>query len=367
MIPTRRNITDLNAYVPGEQPVDAAMVKLNTNENPYPPSPKVIEAIRAVDPESLRKYPPADAPAFRALAAETHDLEPRQVIATNGGDELLRLAITTFCEPAGSDNRSPRGIVVSRPTYALYRVLAEIQDTPVFEIPLTESLEWPTDFIDQAVHSGAGLAMIVNPHAPSGRMRPSGDFRLLAERFPGVLLIDEAYVDFADSNALDLIRRPGGLENVLILRSLSKGYGLAGLRFGYGLGGVELIAAMHKARDSYNVDFIAQRAAAAALADQPYARETWRKVREERQRISRELESRGIPVQPSQSNFILASLPSEVAARAMLERLRQDHILVRYFDEDRLRDKLRITIGTPEQNQALLAAFDAGDWKGTAL
>ncbi|RMH67090.1 MAG: aminotransferase class I/II-fold pyridoxal phosphate-dependent enzyme, partial [Bacteroidetes bacterium] len=214
----RENIRSLHAYVPGEQPESSDVVKLNTNENPYPPSPKVLEAVAAVTPDQLRRYPPPAASRFRQVAAEVHNLEPDQVIATNGGDELLRLAVTVFCEPGGG------GLGETWPTYSLYDVLAQIHDTPVTRVPLNDDWSVPDDFANTLNAQGCRLAMIVNPHAPSGRLEPVERLRKFAENFNGVLLIDEAYVDFASQDALDLVRGPSALTNVLILRTLSKGY-----------------------------------------------------------------------------------------------------------------------------------------------
>jgi histidinol-phosphate aminotransferase len=202
--------------------------------------------------------------------------------------------------------------------------------------------------------------MLVNPHAPSGRVEPVAGLERIARAFTGVLLIDEAYVDFAEADALALLDPKRGLKNVLLLRSLSKGYSLAGLRFGYGLGPVELVATLHKVRDSYNTDVLAQAAATAALTHRDQARKTWQAVKAERTRLRDGLQKRGFVTPASGSNFLLASCPpGRPAAPMVYESLKARGILVRYFDQDRLRDKLRITVGTPEQNDALLAGIDA--------
>lgn len=377
MIPLRHNIAHLSPYVPGRQPTGDQVIKLNTNENPCPPSSAVMDAIAAVTPEMLRRYPQADAAVFRQAAAELHGLQAEQVIATNGGDELLRLAITALCRPR-ADNQSgtaaaskvgekaPGGIVTTCPTYALYSVLAEIQDTPVSTIDLEPDFSWPADMVDRITRSNATLALLVNPHAPSGLLRPIECIRDIARAFSGVVLVDEAYVDFASEDGLELVRQPAGLENVLLLRSLSKGYSLAGLRFGYGLGSVELIAALHKVRDSYNVDVIAQHAAIAALKDQKSARSSWQLVCRQREWLRQELEQRGIPTLPSESNFLLAEFANPAEAESLLRELERNRILVRYFREPRLDHRLRITVGNPEQNEALLRVIDTGAWKGAS-
>jgi histidinol-phosphate aminotransferase len=380
----RENIQHLTAYTPGEQPAGAErVIKLNTNENPYPPIEPVMQAIRTLPAESLRKYPSPAALSFRRTAAQVHGLAPDQVIATNGGDELLRLAISVFCEP-----RTPvparHGIGVADPSYSLYPILAATHGTPVVTVPLKTNYELPDDLEAKMLAAGVGLVLLVNPHAPSGTLTPLPRLEKLARSLMGhaVLLIDEAYVDFATQDALPLVRKESGLNNVLLLRTMSKGYSLAGLRFGYGLGSANLIAALDKARDSYNTDALAQAAATAALTNRALAAESWEKVIAQRTRMVNELTKRGWHVAPSQTNFLLAVPPKpdgESASRraiaaasarlsgdagvpfakSIYEYLKARNILVRYFDLEGLRDKLRITIGTPDENTAVLEALDA--------
>lgn len=359
----RDRIARLSPYVPGEQPADGDIVKLNTNENPYPPSAAVMEAIGAVQAEQLRRYPPPQAKPFRDIAAKTHGLDPAQVIATNGGDELLRLAITVYCDAAPGTPESPGGggggIGVTEPTYSLYPVLAAIQGAPVTRVPLDDDWSLPDDFAARMISAGAKLVLVVNPHAPSGRLEAVDRLRDIAGELRGkaVLLIDEAYVDFAERDALSLVGE-SDLDNVILLRTLSKGYSLAGLRFGYGLAHADRIAALDKARDSYNTDALAQAAAVAALASRDQAAASWQLVRDERERVARQLRDMGWQVPDSQSNFLLAS-PNpgqDAVAASVFNSLKQRGIFVRYFDQDRLRDKLRITVGTPGQNDALLEA-----------
>lgn len=356
----RDNIRKLHAYVPGEQPQTSRVVKLNTNENPYPPAQAVMQAIHDVTAEQLRRYPSPNARAFRETAAKVHNLTPEQVIATNGGDELLRLVITVFTQPTGGAQAGPGGVGTAEPSYSLYPVLADIHDTPMTGVPMNEDFSLPEDFAAKLNAAGCRLAFIVNPHAPSGRLQPVEQLERIAREFEGVLVIDEAYVDFADHDALSLLDPAKGLDNVLLLRTLSKGYSLAGLRFGYGLGHAGLIEAMDKARDSYNTDALSQAAAVAALQSRQDAQQSWQKVIAQRGRLTDELRSRRWQVLPSQSNFVLAQPPEAGPnARELYESLKAEGIFVRYFDQDRLRDKLRITVGTPEQNDELLAALIA--------
>lgn len=352
----RPNISAMAGYTPGEQPASVDVTKLNTNENPYPPCEAVLAAIRSVSAESLRRYPPPLADKFRKAAAKVHGITPEQVIATNGGDELLRLAITVFCDP--QRDGGGRGVGVAEPSYSLYPVLADIQDAKITRVPLREDWTLPDDFAQQLNSAGCGLAIVVNPHAPSGTLEPLDRLERIARAFKGVLLVDEAYVDFASRDAVPLLDRTRGLNNVLLLRSMSKGYSLAGLRFGYGMGHAGLIDALNKAKDSYNTDALSQAAATAALEHRDEAARTWRAVIVERDRVTQALKGRGYRVVPSESNFILATPPAKGPdARTIYQSLKERGIFVRYFDQDRLRDKLRITIGTPEQNDRLLAAI----------
>jgi len=351
----RENIRRMTGYTPGEQPDVADVVKLNTNENPYPPAGAVIEALRGIDAEALRRYPPATARPFREIAARVHGLSPENVIATNGGDELLRMTITTFVDP-----HQPVG--VAEPSYSLYPVLAAIHDCPVVRVPLNADWSIPSDFAKRMNDEGAKLVILVNPHAPSGRLTSIDQLACIAADLDGVLLIDEAYVDFVDPevnhDAVQLVKQ---YENVLLLRTLSKGYSLAGLRFGYGMGSVSLIHPMlTKTKDSYNVDVVAQRLAEAALKSRGEAAKTWTAVRTERKRLTERLNALGFSCPESQSNFVLARMSesAEAGARRLYESLKELNIFVRYFDQDRLRDKLRITIGRPEENDALLHALE---------
>ncbi|MEQ8813380.1 MAG: aminotransferase class I/II-fold pyridoxal phosphate-dependent enzyme [Thalassobaculum sp.] len=349
----RDAIARMAGYVPGEQPARTVVAKLNTNENPYPPCQAVMDALRSIDGHALRRYPSAMADGFRAEAARLHGVTPDHVIATNGGDELLRLAITTFLEPGG-----PLGI--AEPGYSLYPVLAAVNDSPLARVPLADDWSLPAGIAERWNAAGARLAMLVNPHAPSGRLTPVAEIAAVARAFDGVLLLDEAYVDFIDPargyDSTPLVRE---LPNVLLLRTMSKGYSLAGLRFAYGIGAPALVAPMlTKSKDSYNVDAVAQALATASLRHRDEAARTWDAVRAERARVRSVLVQRGYEVPESETNFLLATVPGG-DARAIYRALADAGIYVRWFDQDRLRDKLRISIGTPEENDALLTALDA--------
>ncbi|HKI74242.1 MAG TPA: histidinol-phosphate transaminase, partial [Pseudomonadales bacterium] len=279
-----------------------------------------------------------------------HGVMRGNIMATRGGDELLRLVMTTFVDPGET-------IAMTDPTYSLYPVLARIQDCPTLRVPLNPDWSIPADFTDRVNAANAKLTLIVNPHAPSGRLVDPDRIREVAAGINGLLLIDEAYVDFVDPElGYDCVPLIRDFDNVLILRSLSKGYSLAGLRFGYGIASEGLIAPMiGKTRDSYNLDTISQKIAEAAFGDLDWARNTWENVRAERSRLLTALATLGLEVASSQSNFLLATVPPNLGeAEAAYRALKDRGVLVRYFNEDRLRDKLRITVGTPAENTRLL-------------
>ena len=348
----RPNIRAMKGYVPGEQPSDQSVIKLNTNENPYPPSPTVFQSLAEFDAATLRKYPSPSALAFREAAARHHGVSAEEIIATRGGDELLRLVLTTFVDPGEK-------VAVASPAYSLYPVLTAIQDGQLEEIELND--EWLPDerFAEKANERGCKVAFIVNPHAPSGTLVSQSFIKTIATTFNGLLVIDEAYVDFVSDATHDLTHFAVEAPNVLLLRTLSKGYGLAGLRFGYGIGCKNIIHPMiTKTRDSYNLDAISQALAAAAITDQAYAAGTWAKVNTERKNLSDTLKTMGFEVLPSQGNFVLATVPTgSRTAEQLFEGLKASGVLVRFFNEPRLQDKLRITIGTPEENQRLITSL----------
>jgi histidinol-phosphate aminotransferase len=340
----RPAIEAMTAYTPGEQPGPGEkVIKLNTNENPFPPSPRVMEAIRALDGEELRRYPNPMADGFRATAARVLGVSPDMILAGNGSDEILAMVVRTYLGPGDV-------LAYPSPTYSLYPVLADMGEVKVVEVPWATGWRLP---IEALVATGARGIFFANPNAPSGTLVSPDDVRALAERFEGVVLVDEAYVDFADANCLGLVR---DCPNVIISRTFSKGYSLAGLRFGYAVAATPIIAAMAKVKDSYNCDALSMTAARAALEDQTYARGAWQAVREERARLSAELSRRGWQVIPSQANFILATVPGG-NAEAVYKALKARGILVRYFAKPGLSDKLRLTVGTREQNDAVLAAL----------
>ena len=352
----RNNIRAMSGYTSGEQPDRPDIIKLNTNENPYPPGPAVERALRAIDVQSLRRYPPPTASGLRQSLAELHKISADNLVVTNGGDELLRLVLATFVEPgnAGGDC-----IGVADPSYSLYDVLAAAHGCGLKKFPLRADWSLPPDFAAQLNAANVKLCFIVNPHAPSGHLTSAQDIERIAREFRGVLVLDEAYVDFVDPDRkYDCIPLTARCDNLLILRTFSKGYSLAGLRMAYGIGGRALIDPMqYKTKDSYNTDFIAQTLARAAIEDQAYAADTWRRVREQRTWLMRELQDLGFKMPKSQSNFLLATVPAPHNAADVYQALKDCGILVRYFRLPGLEDKLRITIGSPDENRRLVDAL----------
>ena len=342
----RPTIRDMDGYTPGEQPAPGErVVKLNTNENPFPPSPKVMLAIQQIEPEQLRRYPNATAEAFRDAAAGVLGVSSNMILAGNGSDDVLAIAMQTFLS-AGDVLAYPT------PTYSLYPVLAELDDVKVAQVPWDRDWSLP---IEALISSKARAIFLANPNAPSATFVSPQKIEELCKKFSGLVLIDEAYVDFADDNCLPLVK---DYENVVITRTLSKAYSLAGLRFGYAVARANVIAEMNKARDSYPCDAISVVAATAAILDQEYARKTWEHVKSGRQRVSSELTQLGWKVLPSHANFIYAAAPDGRGEHAYLALKRQG-ILVRYFDKPGLSDKIRITLGTSQENNALIGGIKA--------
>jgi len=352
----RRQIRDLRGYVPGEQPRIKGLIKLNTNENPYPPSPKVLAAIKAATDARLRLYPNPTAQPLRERLAWFHGCKPENIIIGNGSDELLAMAVRCFVEPLHGRSRGARAQVqFFTPSYSLYPVLAEIHGARPVAVPLQSDFGLPS--IAELKRCGqcdfqAALTFITTPNAPSGRAYSAAQLEAICRAQSGVVVLDEAYVDFARENALKL-----ALEHpqVMVARTFSKAYSLCFQRIGYLVGHAELIAALDKIRDSYNVNGLGQIAALATLDEQPYYRATFRKIIATRERLSGELSALGFQVFPSETNFILVR-PPKLSAPVWLQKLRAEKILVRWFGDPAVREYLRITIGTPKEAAALVKA-----------
>jgi len=346
----------LHAYVPGEQPKIKGLIKLNTNENPYPPSPGVLAAIQRAIDGRLRLYPNPTSQALREKLAKFHRCSAGNIIIGNGSDELLALATRTFVEPLTTGGRSSRSTVqYFTPSYSLYPVLAAIHGARTNTVRLGRDFALPSlDVLEKsrAWDFHAALTFITTPNAPSGRGFRTADLDALCERQRGVTVLDEAYVDFADENALRLALKH---RHVLVARTFSKAYSLCFQRVGYFVGHPELIAALDKLRDSYNVNGLGQIGALATLDNLPYYRANFRRIKATRTRLSEALRALGFLVLPSRTNFILTR-PPRFPARDWLEKLRERKILVRWFAAPEVKDYLRITVGTDPEAEALLRA-----------
>ena len=360
-------VHELHAYVPGEQPKIRGLIKLNTNENPYPPSPKVLRAVQAAVDGRLRLYPNPTAERLREKLAKLHRCQPENIIVGNGSDEVLALAVRAFVEPSPESRvRSPKSVVqYFTPSYSLYPVLADIHGAAKNAVPLKTDFSLP-DLAELKRRRGkppeggtpnqwnfnAALSLITTPNAPSGRGYSTGELEKICKAQRGVVVLDEAYVDFASENALRLaLKHP----HVLVARTFSKAYSLCFQRVGYFVGQPEIIAALHKIRDSYNVNGLGQIAAEATLDDLGYSRANFRKIIATRAWLSRELTKLGFRVLPSQTNFLLAK-PPLFPAKDWLQKLRDRKILVRWFSAPEVSGYLRITIGTPGEAAALVRA-----------
>lgn len=341
----RPAIDDMAGYIPGEQPKPGTrVIKLNTNENPYPPSPQAMAVLQTLDSEWLRRYPDPFARDFCTAVGDALGMPADWVIVGNGSDDVLNILIRACAEGA------ERAVVYPMPTYVLYRTLAAMQPAQVVEVPYGEGFQLP---LEALVAAQGAITFIASPNSPSGHVVPVAELRELARRVSGVVAIDEAYVDFAEGSALELVRE---FENVIVLRTLSKGYSLAGLRLGFGVAQPSLLAGLFKVKDSYNIDAIAIQVGTAAMRDQAHKNAAAERVKRSRAKLTLDLKQLGFEVLESQGNFVLAT-PLNAAAADLYHALKERGILVRYFNQSGLDDKLRITVGTDEQNQILIEAL----------
>ena len=337
---------ELTPYVPGEQPRGRKFIKLNTNENPYPPSQMTLRAIQEAAAD-LRLYPDPTCLALRETLAQDQGVRPEQIFVGNGSDEVLSLAFQAFFDP-------DRPIQFADITYSFYPVFAAFYGLTYQEIPLNENFSLPLKpFLEPS-----GGVVIANPNAPTGREMDFCDLRSIIEADPGrVVIVDEAYVDFGARSAIELIDR---CPNLLVVRTFSKSYSLAGLRVGYAMGNENLIAALNTVKDSFNsypVDRLAQAGAIGAIRDKDYFRATVTKLGATRTCTANALRDMGFAVCDSMANFLFAG-HERVGGKVLLDGLRDRGILVRWWDKPRIRDYLRITIGTEEDMRALCEALE---------
>lgn len=330
-MPVRPNIRAMAGYVPGEQPRDGEYVKLNTNENPYPPSPRVFEAIRsALTGDRLRKYPEPLGDTFRLAASKVFGVSSDSILIGNGSDDILTIVTRAFV---------PEGGLVASPTpsYTLYRSLAEIQGARSNTVPFTADWQLPQTWPGEMPH----LIYVANPNSPTGTFVEPEDVARLAARLNRPVVLDEAYVDFAPRNGLRLTTA----EDLIVSRTLSKSYSLAGIRFGFAVAHPAVIRELVKVKDSYNCDVLSLAAATAAVRDQDYLAETRAKILATRERLSASLHGLGFDVLPSQANFVWARR-TDRPVKPLYEGLKARKILVRYMNYSDYGDGLRVSVGT---------------------
>ena len=344
----RKSVESLTGYVPGEQLSGKGVIKLNTNENPYPPCPGIRRIFLDMDARRLRLYPDPACAKLRDKIAAVHKSRVARVFVGNGSDEVLALCTRAFVENDGN-------IGYFDPSYSLYPVLADIRDVGKRRVELGADFEWPLNFPEnrQAPDGyGCPLFFVTSPNSPTGMLYPKAKLRDFCGRFSGVVVIDEAYADFARETSLEIAME---LDNVLIVRTLSKGYSLAGLRIGYALGSDRLIEALFKIKDSYNVDCVSQEVGVAALSDIEYMRRNVAKIKATRGRLNRALADIGYTVYPSEANFLWVK-PRGISAGELFASLRRQGILIRHFPGARTGDFVRISVGTDREIDMLIDA-----------
>ena len=339
----RSNVLKMKGYTPGEQPKKLSVIKLNTNENPYPPSAEVMKAVRQQADFRLRLYPEPTADTFRERLAKVLRWPKDGILVGNGSDEVLSLLFTASVG---------KGDVVQFPdiTYSLYPVLAEIREAKIKEVKLES--DWSLNF--KKLSTQARLTLWGYPNPPIGNCFPKKEMLAFCKKAKGLVLIDEAYVDFANDDCLDIART---CPNVLILRTLSKSFSLAGARLGFALGHPQVIAQLMKVKDSYNVNRVTQAIGLAAFSSAGLAdsKKKVAAIRLDRNGLIEDLRNLGFEVPDSHANFLLATKTGEPNAESLYKNLKKRGVLVRYFSHTRLRNSLRITVGTPKENQRLLA------------
>ncbi len=335
---------NIKPYIPGEQPKDRKYIKLNTNENPYPPSAKAINAIRLAASDTLRLYPDPSGDELRDAIAQYVRLKRENVFIGNGSDELLAFSFAAFFEPEGAP------VLFAEVTYSFYPVYAEFFNIPYRLIGVDDEFDVS---VEDYFQENGGI-IVANPNAPTGKLLSLIDIeKILKKNEDRVVIIDEAYIDFGGQSAAGLI---DDHSNLLVIRTLSKSHSLAGLRVGYALGSEELIEGIIRVKDSinsYTVDRLAQAGALEAIKDDAYFQETRSKIIRTRERVSARLNDFGFRVIPSKANFVFISSP-QYPGRILFQRLREEGILVRYFDKPRIDNFLRVTIGTDEEMDRFL-------------
>ena len=347
----RADVERIAGYTPGEQPQEPGWIKLNTNENPYPPSPRVAAAIEAAARGRLNVYPDPLATRFRQKAAELFGLDADWILPANGSDENLTILMRAFVDPG-------QLVCYPYPSYVLYETLADLQGAKCRRLPLKDDFSFHWD-VARPLVAASKLVFVPNPNSPTGNRWPDDDLRSLVPP-RGVLVLDEAYGDFCDRpHRAEILHGDGG-RPIVITRTLSKSYSLAGIRFGFAVAHPDLVRGMRKVKDSYNCDAVALAAAIAAIDDQDWMRQNADKIRRTRARLTASLREMGFTVPDSQANFVWATRAAG-GHREIYEALKQRKILVRSMrfegagaDGSQTIDGLRITIGTDDEIDRLL-------------
>ena len=341
----RKNIVAMQGYVPGEQPQTHDIIKLNTNENPYPCSPKVRAAIGRAIQIGLQRYPNPFAEEFRTQAAALHGVEPDWILCGNGSDDILTILTRALVDPGET-------VRFAQPTYILYETLAEIQGAECEVVQYQNDWSLGPDFTQPS--DKLRLAFLANPNSPSGTMIPPEEVARIADALPCPLLVDEAYADFADTNCMHLVSTN---EKIMVSRSFSKAYSLAGLRFGYLVAQPHMIRELAKVKDSYNCDSMSIAGATAALGDRDWYDQMRTQVLATRSRLLEQLRELGFECVDSQANFIWCTHPQHEPGN-IYEQLKAAGILVRLMKYAHWDEGLRITVGTDEQIDTLIAKLN---------
>ncbi|QDQ02818.1 histidinol-phosphate transaminase [Lysinibacillus fusiformis] len=343
----RKHLKNLKGYVSGIQPTfNNDIIKLNSNENPYPPSSRIMDCLKDFNFEQLRFYPSAKSDSLRECISKIYDVEVENIFCGNGSDEIISLVFKGFFEENSS-------IILPYPTYTLYETIAKIQNVNTIFINTDEDFSIDIDKILSTSKKATGV-VIVNPNAPTGILLSVEKIKFLLNQFKGLVILDEAYIDFADENSscLNLIKM---YPNLIVLRTLSKSYSLCGIRLGYCFASKDIISVLDKIKDSYNIDTITQLIAEEGLKDRAYFNINLEKVKRTRIRLENELVNLGFKVYGLNANFLLCKPENGLEAKDIYDYLVDQNIFIRYFNQKRLADKLRISIGTGKEIDILLS------------
>lgn len=341
----RESIQRIDGYVPGEQPQQRQYIKLNTNENPFAPARSIGAVLTCFNWDELRLYPEPSSRIVREKLSSIYGFEPNWIFCGNGSDDLLTIGTRTFVETGDE-------VAYTDPSYSLYPVLADLQGAKRRPIPLDDQYWLPQNAAELA--GDAKIFYLARPNAPTGNSFPMERVEALAANFKGIVWIDEAYADFSDDNCLDLVRK---YPNVIVSRTMSKSYSLAGIRLGFAFANPDLLKDMVKLKDSYNINMLTQHLAVAALEQYQQMKDNCRTIKKTREWFRGELNKLGISSLPSQTNFVFAQMPEGISAKSVFQSLRDQRILVRYFNQPAIANFIRISIGTQENMQAVVDAI----------